>query len=247
MTLSNVITANEVLNRAAAEVGIEPVGDPLSSPDSTFVKMRYLLNTAGEELSIAYPWEFLVKSHQIITAPGDSGEYDLPSDFHYMINQTGWERQENVPLGGPLSAQEWTYLKGRDLASNTLYASFRISEGKYRMYPEPPPSGLDINFEYISNKWVADGQATPTYKTSVEVGTDKPLFDKTLITRYLKLKWLEASGFDTIKAQADFNQAFSFLTGFDKGAGVLNAGTRRGFPYISMANVPDTGYGGMGI
>jgi hypothetical protein len=244
MTLANVITANEILNRAAAEVGVEPVGDPLSSPDSTFVKMRYLLNTAGEELAIAHPWEFLVKNHQILTADTDTGEYALPSDFNYMINQTGWERNENVPLGGPLSAQEWTYLKGRNLASSTLYASFRIAEGKYHIYPEPPPVGQDLNFEYITNLWVADGQATPTFKTSVEVGTDRPLFDKTLITRYLKLKWLESSGFDTTKAQTDFNQVFSFLTGFDKGAEILNAGGGRGFPYLSMRNVPDTGYGG---
>jgi hypothetical protein len=177
----------------------------------------------------------------------DTGEYALPSDFNYMINQTGWERNENVPLGGPLSAQEWTYLKGRNLASNTLYASFRIAEGKYHIYPEPPPVGLDINFEYITNLWVADGQTNPSFKTQVDVGTDRPLFDKTLITRYLKLKWLEASGFDTVKAQADFNQVFSFLTGFDKGAEILNAGGRRGFPYLSMWNAPDTGYGGVGL
>jgi hypothetical protein len=243
MTLANVITANEIINRAAAEVGIEPSPDPLSSQDSNFIKMRYLLNTAGEELTLAYPWEFLVRTHQITTAGGDTGEYALPSDFNYMINQTGWERSSNVPLGGPLSAQEWTYLKGRDLASNTLYASFRIAEGKYHIYPEPPPVGLDINFEYVTNAWVADGQTNPTFKAQVDVGTDRPLFDKTLITRYLKSKWLEANGFDTTKAQADFNQVFSFLTGFDKGAGILNAGTRRGFPYLSMANVPDTGYG----
>ena len=105
MTLANVITANELLNRVAAEVGLEPVPDPLASVDANFIKMKYLLNTAGEELSQAYPWEFLVRENQILTQESDTGEYDLPSDFNYMINQTGWERNENVPLGGPLSAQ----------------------------------------------------------------------------------------------------------------------------------------------
>ena len=68
--------------------------------------------------------------------------------------------------------------------------------------------------------------------------------DKTLISRYLKVKYLESAGFDTTKAQDDFAQTFSFLTGFDKSAPILNQGrsTRR-YPYLSVLNLPDTGYG----
>jgi len=244
MALTTTTTANTLLNRVAAEVGIQPVVDPYASQDPVFIQMQYLLNTAGEELMYAHQWEFLTKEHQIMTAEGDTGSYPLPDDFGYMINQTGWERAENVPLGGPLSAQDWTYLKGRDLASSTLYASFRIADGEFKLYPEEPATGLDINFEYNSTHWVSDGQITPTFKGEVTAGSDVPLYDKTLISRYLKLKYLEASGFDTMKAQADFNQIFSFLTGFDQGAGVINAGRgRRNFPYISVFNLPDTGYG----
>ena len=244
MTLATIIPANEILNRVAAEVGIEPVSDPFSSPDPAFLKMRYLLNTAGEELMQSHQWEFLTKEHQIITSSLDSGIYPLPDDFGFLINQTGWERSENVPLGGPLSPQEWTYLKGRDLASNTLYASFRIADGTFNVYPTPPPDALDINFEYQTTRWVTDGQVSPTYQSEVQTGTDKPLFDKTLITRYVKLKWLEAGGFDTSKAQADFNQIFNFVTGHNAAAPVLSAGRGRGgLPYLSWVNSPDTGFG----
>jgi hypothetical protein len=72
-----------------------------------------------------------------------------------------------------------------------------------------------------------------------------PLFDKTLITRAVKVKYLESGGFDTTKAQGDYNQIFAFLTGNDKGAPVLNAGRSRGnYPYLSPWNTPDTGFGG---
>lgn len=244
MALSTTTTANEILNRVAAEVGIAPVPDPYASVDPIFVQLTYLLNTAGEELMYAHQWEFLTAEHQIITAVDDTGTYPLPDDFGYMINQTGWERAENVPLGGPLSAQDWTYLKGRDLASSTLYASFRIANGDFKIYPEPPPVGLDINFEYNSINWVSDGQVTPTFKPQVNVGSDVPLYDRTLISRYVKVKYLEAGGFDTTKAQADFNQIFSFITGFDQAAGLLNAGRGgRNFPYLSVLNAPDSGYG----
>lgn len=244
MALTTIITANDILNRVAAEVGIAPVVDPYASNDPNFIKMRYLLNTAGEELMQAYPWEFLTDEHQILTTDTDTGSYDLPDDFGYMINQTGWERKENVPLGGPLTPQDWAYLKGRDLAQNTLYASFRINEGKFFIYPDPPPVGLDINFEYISINWVTDGNDPETRQSEVVFGSDKPLFDKTLITRYVKVKWLEGAGFDTAKAQDDFLQTFNFLTGFDKAAPILNAGrSLRTYPYLSILNLPDTGYG----
>lgn len=244
MALTTTISANEILNRVAAEVGISPVVDPYASSDVSFIKMRYLLDTAGEELMQAHTWEFLNKSHSILTAAGDSGSYDLPADFGYMLNQTGWERSENVPLGGPLSPQDWAYLKGRDLAQNTLYASFRISEGAFKLYPEPPPVNLDVNFEYVSTYWVQDGVDPTIFKAGVTTGTDIPMYDKTLITRYLKLKYLEATGFDSTAARDDFTQCFSFLTGKDKAAGVLNAGSsRRAYPYLTTANLPDTGFG----
>jgi hypothetical protein len=245
------IIANDILNRVAAEVGIAPVASPMSSQDPFFIQLRYLLNTAGEELMQAYPWELLIRSHQIVTADGDVGEYDMPDDFGYILNQTEWDRTNNIAMGGPLSAQEWTYLKGRDLASNTLYASFRISQGKFNVFPTNPPVGLDLNFEYMSTYWVIDGESpdpeNPIFKSEVTTASDMPLYDKTLITRAVKVKYLESGGFDTTKAQADYNQIFAFLTGNDKGAPILNAGYSGGrFPYLNSYNTPDTGYGGGG-
>jgi len=244
MALTTTITANEILNRVAAEVGIAPVADPYASIDPIFIQMRYLLNTAGEELMQAFAWEFLTEEHEIITSDEDSGVYDLPDDFGFMINQTGWDRTNNVPLGGPLSAQDWTYLKGRDLAQNTLYASFRINTGKFHIFPNPPPNGLEINFEYISTNWATDAGSPETRQPEIILGSDKPLFDKTLVTRYLKVKYLDAAGFDTTKAQDDFVTTFNFLTGYDKAAPILNAGrSTRTYPYLSVLNLPDTGYG----
>jgi len=241
MALGALINAGAILNRVAAEVGVAPVADPYASQDPIFVQMTYLLNTAGEELSQLYPWELLVRNHQIVTQVGDTGIYDLPIDFAYMLNQTGWEKSQNIPLGGPLSAQEWTYLKGRDLAQNTLYASFRLAEGKFNVYPDPPPVGLDINFEYSTLNWVKS--AAGAEQNQVILTGDIPQFDRTLITRMVKVKYLESAGFDTTKAQADLNQIFGLLTGSEKGAQILSAGGSRSYPYIHMTNVPDNGFG----
>lgn len=241
--LATITAAGDIINRVAVEIGLEPAVDPYSSQDPAFVQMRYLLNTVGEELVQAYPWELLIREAQINTLSTDTGNYPLPSDFLYMIDQTGWERSQNVPLFGPLSPQDWQYLLGRDLVTSTIYASFRLQEGEIRLFPQPPQDGLNIHYEYVSKNWVLD-PLTQTYKDSVSVRTDQPLYDKTLITRALKVKILDAKGWESAKAQADLNQTFSFLTGQDKGAEILRVGRRIGVPYLNIwRNLPDTGYG----
>ena len=247
MTIARAATAGTVINRAAVEIGLAAVVDPYSSNDPSFKQLAALLNTAGEELAGSFQWEFLTRSHQQLTLDTDSGNYPLPEDFLYMIPQTGWEHTNRVPLFGALSAQDWTYLKGRKLASETIYASFRIQQGEFTIFPQPPPNGLDINFEYQTKNWVIDPE-TDLGKDEANKTSDLVLFDKILISRYLKVKYMEAKGLDTTKAQDDFQQQFAFITNVDKPAEVLNAGGRgRAFPYLdTYRNTPDTGYGGGG-
>lgn len=243
MTTKATITASTILNRVAVEVGLDTAADPYASTEQHFIQMKYLLQICGEELAVAHPWEFLVKEHTFTTTTAT--EYALPTDFLYMVDQSGWNRTDDRPLYGPMSSQEWQYLLGRDLVSDTIYVSFRIMGGVLHLFPQPSVAGDDIYYEYITKNWVSDGAASPTYSDTVAVGTDVPLFDKTLMTRHVKMKYLEAKGFDTTKAQDDFNQVFSFLTGKDKGAKILSVGnTGRGFPYLDGRwNVPDSGFG----
>ena len=237
--------ATDILNSVAAEVGVSPVTDPYTDPNQVFQQLKNLINSAGRELLRYYAWEILVKEHQITTLDTDSGDYPLPDDFSYMIDQTGWERQENVPLWGPLSAQDWTYLLGRDLVSHTIYASFRISQGLFRIFPQPPPNDLDINFEYINRNWVEAGDAPDTFKSKTTIGSDIVLYDPILIVKFLKAKYLEAKGFDSTAARNDFALEFDAITGQEKGAPILNAAILgREFPYLEpYRNLPDTGYG----
>lgn len=244
MTTTPTINCSTILNRVAAEVGLEPVEDPYARNEQHFRQMQYLLQTCGEELALAHPWEFLNSEHQFTTddTTYPTGEYPLPTDFHYMIPQTGWNRSDNTPLGGPLDAQEWTCLLGSGTI-NSIYVSFRLADRMFKIYPAPPPDGLDINFEYQKSTWCYAPTEPTVGKDTITEGTDIVLFDRTLITRMLKLKWLESKGFDTTKAQDDFNQAFGFLTGKDKSGKILSIGGPHGKKLLTMANVSDTGYG----
>lgn len=246
MALTRTATATWIINRAALELGLPQVSDPYNTADTNYTQLKALINAAGEELATASDWEFLNKSHQITTSDTDSGDYPLPADFLYMLNQTGWERTNRVPLFGALTAQDWTYLEGRRLQSRTIYASFRLRDGLFSIYPQPPPNGLDINFEYQSKNWVTynDG-GTQRFRDEALTGSDVVMFDKVLMVRFLKVKFLEAKGFDSVKAQDAFDQMFSFITNFEKGAKIVNAGRYgRAFPYLdAQRNTPDTNFG----
>jgi hypothetical protein len=244
MPITTTMTASAILNRVAVEVGLDSTADPYGSQDAEFIRLQTLLNIAGEELAIMHDWDFLVRDAAINTDVDDSGEYALPADFLYITNQTVWERNNRVPVI-LLSAQDWQYLEGTQFAKDTIYAKFRLQKGKFTLYPQPTPTGLDIHYEYTSKNWVLDGSIPDTFKEEVTTGTDSPLYDRTLITRYVRLKWLEVKGFDTAKAQDDFNQIFGMLTGRDKGAPILSVGGgMRGLPLLNAwRNIGDSNFG----
>lgn len=240
--------AGTIVNAAAAECGLTPVSNPFLVSDPSFAQLCVLLTSAGRELFGAHQWQRFVKTYSITTAvPPDTGNYDLPSDFAYLIDQTGWSPTSGgagLPLGGPLTEQDWSYLVSTNLAASTIYLSFKQADGQFQVLPQPPPTGQTITFEYMSRLWVSL-TAAPTVpaKDSVTLTSDVVLFEPILIVKLLKLRFLEAKGFDTTAAVAQFANVFSQWTGKDKSAATLNMARARVFPYLGWRNVPETNYG----
>ena len=242
-------TAGDLINRAAVEVGLASVNNVFSSADPSFKQLRTLITSCGQTLIQDYPWQRLNARFELTTSSADSGEYDLPADFSYMIDQTGWQQGGPAvwPLLGPASPQVWSYLKARELFTSTLYVWFRISDGKFNIFPDSPvPDGIPIAFEYISRAWVlGEGDAGPqSLKDVVTADADMVLFEPILMVNFLKMKFLAAKGFDTTDAKNEFNLSLDSWKGKDNSAPILNAG--RGFSNWRMLdgyNVPETGFG----
>lgn len=245
--MSRYETAAQIINGAASECGLTAVSDPYASTDPAFVQLCTLLGSAGQEMLVLYEWQKLVKVHTITTSvPPDTGNYDLPDDFGYMIDQTGWtptNAGSGLPLGGPLSEQDWTYLINTNLANATIYVSFKIAEEQFQVLPQPPPDGIVINFEYISRWWVALTDTTTPAKAAPTQSDDVILYEPILMKKFLKLRYLEAKGFDTTAAVGQFLTMFNAWTGRDTTAQILNMARSRFFPYLGYRNIPETNYG----
>ena len=93
-------SVNDIINRVAVEIGLNKTTDPVASTDESFVQLRGLLDSAGQELVRLHQWQIMSGEFSFTTQDGDTGIYDLPDDFAYMVDQTGWDRSSNVPLGG---------------------------------------------------------------------------------------------------------------------------------------------------
>jgi hypothetical protein len=248
--MSRYQSAGDLINRTAVSVGLNAEPDPFYSVDPAFLQLIELANQLGETLLHLNHWEFLERAASFTTAPGDTGNYDLPLDFGYMMDQTQWQKGvpgAAYPLLGPASSQMWSYLTASQLYNVTLYAWFRQNEGKLQLFPQPPPPDIPIQYQYISRNWVQDGASAPpdlVYKSSVSQASDVVQYDPILFIKGLKLAFLEAKGFDSSKAQDDYLITFDAIAGHDKPAPVLSlTGGMGGYRFLNGANVPETGFG----
>lgn len=237
-------TASTIINRTALEVGLLSTSDPVGSSDEAFIQLTGLLNAAGQELVELHPWQVLRKEKEFTTAPGDTGIYTLENDYAYMLQQTHWDKTNDEPLGGPLSAQDWAYLEGSDLLSNTIYVSYRVVNNQLELYKQPPDSGITIRYEYISRNWVQEAGETSANTDEVDSSSDIVVYEPILIQKLLKVKFLEAKGFNSEAARLEFETAFLSRTSRDEGAPILCAsGGPKTMSYISWRQVKDSGYG----
>lgn len=237
------LTVNEVLNRVALAVGVSEgeVSDPYSSQNKVFTQMVSILQDSGDELAELYDWEVLQQEHSFTT--DGTGYYEYPSDYGRMIPGTHWDRAADLPVAGGLTPQDWQYLKGRDLVDSTIYASFRSRDDKLYIFPENT-SGFQIYYEYISTNWLLADDNT-TRKSEISSGSDIILYDASLIRNYLRARWYEAKGFDTIEPSRVATMFYERSKGAQNSPDILSIGGQgRGFPYLDgIRNVPDTGFG----
>ena len=233
--------AGQIINDTAIEVGLVPVNDPYSTQDEAFVQLRGLLNSAGRELVTMFDWEVLQEQLNILTTNADTGIYDLPTNFDRMSNQTAWNLSANLPIAGPLSPQLWAAFTSLPIGP-TLTLGFRLSQNKLEVFPQPPPPDSQLRWWYISRNWVVDNGGETTDRAGNS--SDVVLYDPILMTKFLKVKFLSAKGYDIAVAAREFDMTLMSLTGQDKGAQVLNVSGKGAYPYLNaFKNIPFTGYG----
>lgn len=204
--------------------------DGLSSSSSTGPNGSVL---NGTELDGTVTWKNI----------GLASQYPLPPGFSNMIDQTGWDRTNRLPLGGPILPQVWQYLKGRQQGV-VFSLLFRTDDDTIQLYPDNnPPGGRNIAFTFITRFWVAPFGSTTPAADAPTLNTDVILFDPLLITRRLKRDWLMGKGFDYTAAEDEYQSTLESAMNADGSSPVLSLRGGRGTPLLGIGNIPFTGFG----
>jgi hypothetical protein len=226
-------SALTLVKQVAGELGL-PAPPSLVTDDPQVTQLVALLNSAGNELNLYYPWQQFTKFHDFSLVKDQEG-YPLPADWLYYIDQTQWDDTANGNLTGPKSPQEWSRLKNGLGAA--LGMRYRVYQDKLMFLPVPKSSGANISIEYIKKNWVI----RPDY-SEIEIVTqdgDKIQYQPWLIIKFLRLKFYELKGFDTTAPKADFMRMFLTLIGKDKGAPVLSLTPSATSGLIGSWQIPD--------
>ena len=238
-----------VVQQAMVEMGLPKPVSVTGNPDVMVQQMLALLNRAGSEMVIGFPWEQLRKEFIIETVEGQAN-YSLPEDWSYFLDQTQWDRTNHWPLLGPKSAQEWEWLKGGLLSSGPRLR-FRVNAGMFELFPTPSATNTPsadstgvfapwtLAMEYISNRWVKSTTLANTYYTEVVDDTDVAMFDPWLLSSFLKLKYFEAKALDTTAYSRDFLTVWESRIGKNMGAPILTMAPRARTMLIGVNNIPD--------
>lgn len=231
-----LMTSLEIINQAANELGLSSTAN-VTSTDTQTVQLLALLNSAGNDLVMAYPWGALRKEQLLATVNGQEA-YPMPADWAYYLDQTQWDRTNRWPLMGPKSAQEWQWLKSGILSQGPRMR-FRVMDDRLFLFPTPGASVRNLAMEYISKNWVRNPGPPETFADRITTNDQVPELDAWLMIKFLKLKFFSAKGLNTEEVKGDFFMAFSSIAGKAKGAPILNLAPRRASILLGPYSVPE--------
>jgi len=230
-------SAFNIVKQVAGELGLPIPTSLFATPDIITSQLTALLNSAGNELLLYYPWEQFAVPLSFNTVANQS-DYPLPDDLSYFTDQTQWDNTNHWPLAGPKSAQEWAFLKG-SLVAPLPRIRYRIAGDVIKFFPTPGPSSSNITMEYISKYWCYPAGNPGAPAALVTSDGDIVEYNPWLMVKFVKFKFYELKGFTTTGVQADFMRVFNSLTGKDTGAEKLNLVMRPTDMYIGYGSIPD--------
>lgn len=195
-----------------------------------------LLNQEGRELASRHGWQVLTKEKTFTATATETQTGVVPSDFDRFVDGTFWNRDENLMVIGPLSAQEWQAFKASHLQA--IHDSFRQRGDDILMLPTPG-AGASYAYEYVSKNWVGlIGSTTATLDAFVN-DDDIAYLPEELLILGGAWRYLRSRGLDYSEAFRSYEMAVNRRIGRDGGSATLNmTGPSDKYP-APRATIPD--------
>lgn len=155
-------TLIQIAQDVSDEIGVERVNTVVGNTNDTARRLLQAAQRTGKELAKKHYWTVLQKEHTFTTVDSQAS-YDLPSDFDRMLPHTQWDRSNEWRLYGPLTPQEWQFVKS-GVAEEGPRRDYRIKPesgtNKFFISPTPGTTGETLAFEYVSTNWCESSGGT---------------------------------------------------------------------------------------
>lgn len=176
----------DIVNTYVCPMASLPQFDGLvSNTSATARDIKAALRLTGEEIAKRAEWSRMVKN---ATVSSGESSYDLPMDFHRLINGAAIQLASTPYTVIPLIKSNDIYSMVSALNSTQLYAAIR--NGLFIFEPSLPG---DATIRYVSKNWLEDEDSTeidaPTADTNTPQFPDQLLGMGTL-WRYKRAKGL---------------------------------------------------------
>lgn len=168
-------------------------------------------------------------------------KFALPLAYDRLINRTNWDKTQHWEMLGPDTMQQVSWLKSGFISTGPRIRYYLLGD-QLNIWP---PLGAEhlLGFNYITSYWIYATGATTLSKRLFTLDTDTCIFPDRLMVLGLKLKYLEAKGFDTTAVYRDWINQKDIAKANDAGSPTLAMAPRIGSVLIGSNNIPDSSYG----
>lgn len=231
-------TLLSIVQRASDELTLPRPAVVIASLDPQIRQLLALLQEEGRYLMMAHEWSFLRTLYTFPTV-ASTATYAVPADFDRYINGTFWDQTNKMQVMGPDTAQADRWRQQSTTGQAGIRKNFRLVGSNIQLFPTPADVAT-IGYEYISNKWARSNASVA--QTEFLADADTSLFDPYLMLKGLKWRFLSTKGLDAQVAQAEYQNYLDMCKGKDNTGETLCMGGQSGSPFLSLDNVPDSGY-----
>lgn len=235
------MTVLTICQDALKEIGGFEVPDTfIGNNNETAVSALAVFIREGKRLTAKYDWQELIVEKTETTVANDNS-YDRPDDFKKMVNETQWDRTNNLEMNGPVNPAMWQFFKSSVTGeSGTINRWFRMRGNQLLIHPTPTVTGDTLVYEYYSKNWITK-QADSTTVATPAADNDTPRLDEDLLTLGTKWRFLKSKGISWEAEYREYEDLLHSLRAQNGGNARLRLDTEP--QSVLQTNVPDQGYG----
>lgn len=183
----------QITQQFCLRTGLASPSFVVSSTDPQITQIQALLNEVCAYVTENWNWEALNQEAVFTSVASElqgSMETIAPIAFRSIIKDTMFDRTQNLPITGPVSAVEWQAIKAMP-ATGPLYR-YRLRTSSLYFTPTPT-AGHTIAFEYQSAACIYNYLDTE-YKELFTKDTDVFVLPAEILLLGLRWKWKAEKG-----------------------------------------------------